>query len=523
MLVASFANSARLKPEIRLAQAVSEYEAALSGEQKAAFRISRSQTRESPPDVSDVMRLIAEIDRCASRKGRRCFGPRLTNLLQAVQQFASLGDIIIGGSQNLIACGVWSLVRMTLLVSNIIFLSSLLSFPMLSDSFSQAISQSGSYLEKLSIIFMDVGRSAPRYQSMALLYPRSKELQAYLCEYFIAVVGLCQETANFAKKSTLAQISSNLVDSAIKKFQSELDLWARSIKEEVTLLSSQTIKEEAKDNSTFRGLVLKSASATSYRRKMQARLYWLDACSTYDYVTTWKQARKRGSPTWFIQSAKYLDWRKDRESPRSDSLYLTGTLGSGKTVLMASMIDDLNLFAPKGTTAYFFCRHDINESLKARTVIGCLARQLIQQSANIDKLDEEFGQGLSYVDCDRVIQLLGRVLSGTSKVYHFVLDGVDDCEDSERDALLQLLRQLQKKIPLLLCVSFRAGINSELITGPGIFTSLQILSIPANNPDIGEFIVAELEARLESGKLSIGNAAIILEIQDALQAGAQGM
>ena len=191
MLVASFANSARLKPEIRLAQAVSEYEAALSGEQKAALRISRSQTRESPPNVSDVMRLTAEIDRCASRKGRRCFGPRLTNLLQAVQQFASLGDIIIGGSQNLIACGVWSLVRMTLLVSNIIFLSSLLSFPMLSDSFSQAISQSGSYLEKLSIIFMDVGRSAPRYQSMALLYPRSKELQAYLCEYFIAVVGLC--------------------------------------------------------------------------------------------------------------------------------------------------------------------------------------------------------------------------------------------------------------------------------------------------------------------------------------------
>jgi ankyrin repeat domain-containing protein 50 len=420
---------------------------------------------------------------------------------------------------------MWRLVlgRMTLLVNNLIFLSSLLSFPMLSDSFSQAISQSGSYLEKLSIIFMDVGRSAPRYQSIALLYSRSKELQAYLCEYFIAVVGLCQETANFAKKSTLGQISSNLVDSAIKKFQSDLDLWARSIKEEVTLLSSQTIKEEAKDNSTFRGLVLKSASATSYRRKMQARLYWLDACSTYDYVTTWKQARKRGSPTWFIQSTKYLDWRKDRESPRSDSLYLTGTLGSGKTVLMASMIDDLNLFAPKGTTAYFFCRHDINESLKARTVIGCLARQLIQQSANIDKLDEEFGEDLFYVDCDVVIQILGRVLSGTSKVYHFVLDGVDDCEDSERDALLQLLRQLQRKIPLLLCVSFRAGINSELITGPGIFTSLQILSIPANNPDIGEFIAAELEARLESGKLSIGNAAIILEIQDALQAGAQGM
>ena len=117
MLAASFASSSRLKPEIRLAQAVPEFEAALSGEQKAEFRTCRSQAQKSAPDISDVMRLTAEIDRSASRKGRRCFGPRLTNVLQAVQQFASIGDIIIGDSQNLIACCVWSLVRMTLLVS----------------------------------------------------------------------------------------------------------------------------------------------------------------------------------------------------------------------------------------------------------------------------------------------------------------------------------------------------------------------------------------------------------------------
>jgi ankyrin repeat domain-containing protein 50 len=65
------------------------------------------------------MRLTAEVDRCASKMGSggRCFGPRLTNVLQAVQQFAALGDIIVGGSQNMIACGVWSLIRLTLLVS----------------------------------------------------------------------------------------------------------------------------------------------------------------------------------------------------------------------------------------------------------------------------------------------------------------------------------------------------------------------------------------------------------------------
>jgi hypothetical protein len=75
-------NLSRLKPEIRLAQAISHFEADLSSDQKASLRTYR-----------------------------------MTNFLHAVQQFAAIGDVMIGGSQNLIACGVWSLVRMLLLVS----------------------------------------------------------------------------------------------------------------------------------------------------------------------------------------------------------------------------------------------------------------------------------------------------------------------------------------------------------------------------------------------------------------------
>jgi len=115
---AALAAAGRLKPEVRLAQAVSLFEADLSGQQKASFRTYKAQALNSPPTTTDVMHLTAELDRKVSEKARslRCFGPRLTNVLQAVQQFAALGDIIIGGSQNLVACGVWALVRMTLLV-----------------------------------------------------------------------------------------------------------------------------------------------------------------------------------------------------------------------------------------------------------------------------------------------------------------------------------------------------------------------------------------------------------------------
>lgn len=113
------ANASRLKPEIRLAQAISQFDAELSSDQKATLRGYRSQIQDAPPDPSHVMRLTAEIDQRASgiMRGGRCYGPRMTSFLHAVQQFAAIGDVTIGSSQNVIACGVWSLVRMSLLVS----------------------------------------------------------------------------------------------------------------------------------------------------------------------------------------------------------------------------------------------------------------------------------------------------------------------------------------------------------------------------------------------------------------------
>lgn len=128
----ALSKAAPLKAEIRLAQAVSQFEADLSSDQKADFRSERSKACRAPPSAQDVMYLTAKIDRETSRNGSgvgRCFGPRFTNILQAVQQFAALGDVIIGGSQNIIASGVWSLVRMTLLVRGSFLIDSLLHLP----------------------------------------------------------------------------------------------------------------------------------------------------------------------------------------------------------------------------------------------------------------------------------------------------------------------------------------------------------------------------------------------------------
>lgn len=113
----ALASASRLRPDIRLSQAIAEFQADLSIDQKVEFDNHTARACRAPPCTKDVMYLTAEIDRRLSEKHRRCLGTRTTSFLQSVQQFAGLGDILVGGSQNLIACGVWTLVRTSLLVS----------------------------------------------------------------------------------------------------------------------------------------------------------------------------------------------------------------------------------------------------------------------------------------------------------------------------------------------------------------------------------------------------------------------
>ena len=92
----ALARAAPLKPELRLVQAISEFEMKLSTQQK-----NEIQKHSRAPDMDDIMRLTAEIDRASSAKAterRRCYGPRVTSFLEGLHQFAGTVDIAVGGA-----------------------------------------------------------------------------------------------------------------------------------------------------------------------------------------------------------------------------------------------------------------------------------------------------------------------------------------------------------------------------------------------------------------------------------------
>lgn len=386
----------------------------------------------------------------------------------------------------------------------------------------KAMTKHSAYIEDMSMIFMDVGRSSPRYQELALLYSRSHSLQAKIHEYFIIVVRFCGEMMRFMRKSAFAQFTSSLNSEATKKTRSDLLLWASEIESEASILLARRIEDEASENSRFRLMSNKFSKSTSEQQRLARKLRILDKCSKYDHETTWKQIRKLGNTSLFTKDATYQDWKT---APESCTLLLFGKLGSGKSVTLANIVDDLmvSVGQHRDPVVFFFVRQDLPESMKSRTVIGSLARQLLRSkedftnAVRIDRQDTD-----TCLSVQDLIALLRQNHARKNKVY-LLLDGLDLCDDSDKVEIIDFVRQLQLHGWILVCASLRQESAHSVEEVYHNFVKYTRTSLPDNKPDIEDFVEAELSRCLRTNTLILGDARLVLRIHDALLSGSRGM
>lgn len=365
---------------------------------------------------------------------------------------------------------------------------------------------------------MVAGQTAPRYEEMGQLYRRSQRLSRYLSQYFTVIVRTCHNIILFSQKSVIAQIASSLDDSKIRDAQAELERLSRQIRGEVSFLTSEKVEEESKENNSFRALVTSNHKRQSERQKLRQKALLLQELSAIDHETPFKQARRCGTSTVFRRNEAYDEWK---DSDWSSALLLSGKLGSGKSVTMANIVDDLYLSQPSCGVAYVFCRHDNADSLTARAVMGSLGRQLVDKYFN-DSLLDVFIEGAPInLDLEDVLQLSKEVVPQDTHIY-FVLDGMDECSEHEAGEILKALQRLSLELNLSVCISCRTGADAhaDLLTA---WKSIETLMIPDINPDIESFIQEELERRIECKRLVLRNPSLILEIRNALIQGANGM
>lgn len=304
----------------------------------------------------------------------------------------------------------------------------------------------------------------------------------------------------------------------MKRAESELKEWGAAIKDEVNALMSKRVEGEAAENSKFRHFTVKFSSAMVKRIHVKTRMKWLDRCSRLDHVTVWKQIHRRGNTTLYQNAKEYRQWKS---ASRSTIIFVEGILGSGKSVLLANIIDDLHLSDTGRSIAYFFCRQANPETLKSREIIGCLVRQILEPVLKEDSLGDS-ASDIPRLDNDGILELVKRFVPATHTAF-IVLDGADACSLEERHSLGRSLKILQQCFNLSLCVSFRADADKPALSKlDGLEPDLQ-MKMPRENPDIRDYVQMQLEMRIESGRLVLGDPGLALKIREKVINGANGM
>ena len=174
------------RPDAELQTAIRSLESVLSDDERVQLR------NQGLPHATAALNLTTRIDRQCGLQRRQCLGTRLTTVLESVQQFSTVADTFINAHPE-VAALVWGAVKFSLLVIQGRTCSVLLRRLL---TIQQLISNYTSYFERLSHLFMKVGRDCPKYTQFGALYPSSSKLQKALCDYYAVIVRLCKHAVD---------------------------------------------------------------------------------------------------------------------------------------------------------------------------------------------------------------------------------------------------------------------------------------------------------------------------------------
>ena len=172
-----------------------------------------------------------------------------------------------------------------------------------------------------------------------------------------------------------------------------------------------------------------------------------DVRGTYESIleTTQVNSRYRRHGQWFIDHSRFKIWRT---FATTSTLWLNGTIGTGKTTLMARASLDLQEDGQIGQLAYFFFQK-AGGIVKAETCLQSILRQLSwdHPEGQVEPTIEAVYQDMkdshdesSALKPGECVRLLRQVMQ--KKECFIMIDGLDECEDYNR--LLDKLQELHQ-------------------------------------------------------------------------------
>ena len=383
---------------------------------------------------------------------------------------------------------------------------------------------------------MRLGRVASITTDLTALFPRDSELQCLMCEYLTTITTFCKKIVVFAQKSLISQLSSLYTISYevdFKTFELDLQQWSVLVEKRISVLTSQAQLQTGAIVRASQKLVVMTSEKKKNEFLCKRKDQVLDTLcpDQASFDLTWRRQRKKGSPEWIFSTESYKRWKR---SDQSRALWVHGKLGSGKTVLLASIVGNLWSGSCRGTTrnssneelpvCFFFCRYSQPQSLTARSILGSIARQLVSTLDNASDILQVLAKKLIDDSFTLLPEDMCEIISSAvnkDTPVTLVIDALDECiAKVEVAQVVSCLRKLLERNIIRLLFSTRtnssvAKFMAEHFPLEGVTLSELVMA-----EEMRAFVCHEFERRRH---IRVLDATMEKKVKDVLISASAGM
>lgn len=250
---------------------------------------------------------------------------------------------------------------------------------------------------------------------------------------------------------------------------------------------------------------------------------WISKVRVDAHHAAIRDGRLPSSGKWLLRHAIYQDWAR---APRSSVLWMHGLLGTGKTNLISTVIDEYQIERREARNeyaclAYFYCSRnkagfenvqELSSASEAGEIFRSLLKQLVktERSKEIDvSITDKYQQLKADVDEPRRLTMsecIELIISiSWNKAITIIIDALDECRSANVRDLLKGLDEIVTRSPqnvkVFLSTRPVSGVIDSLRDKP--YASLEV-SADQNGDDISNFITHELDSRIREKQLLHG-------------------
>ncbi|KAK2788427.1 hypothetical protein FQN53_003573 [Emmonsiellopsis sp. PD_33] len=195
-----------------------------------------------------------------------------------------------------------------------------------------------------------------------------------------------------------------------------------------------------------------STGLTVWQSHDQVDEWLVDRISSYDHDKVHRRLSDKrliGSTQWFLDHPKFKAWFIEKTSP---SLWCSGKIGSGKTIIATSVVEMAKYRSPnlRAPVVFFYFENDHYQTLRGSCVLSSFIKQLcgfLRLASKpcpvhiLNQIRRFFGRKPTVPDFEDVKHIF------VSLFYHvpdtiYILDGIDAVDHAHGTELLTTLRTL---------------------------------------------------------------------------------